>query len=180
MCCGDQQCNSSVLSLGSGTAWQGTGISVTFIPLGSSFWLSMASPCACSPGPSWNEPPCWSQLSLAWGRAWAWFGMGPKLVLVLGNLRELKQNKSLLDSYFLPFSLVISYCANCYYLLLEKINTLTNMTNLTNQRWWRTEVLKERIVLKIFLEFTARLLTSVSSAGNILFSVVVLDVRYRK
>lgn len=54
------------------------------------------------------------------------------------------------------------------------------MTNLTNQRWWRTEVLKERIVLKIFLEFTARLLTSVSSAGNILFSVVVLDVKYRK
>lgn len=106
--------------------------------------------------------------------------MGPKLVLVLGNLRELKQNKNSAGFLFSHFSLVISYCANCYYLLLEKINTLTNMTNLTNQRWWRTEVLEERIVLKIFLEFTARLLTSVSSAGNILFSVVVLDVKYRK
>lgn len=93
---------------------------------------------------------------------WDGLGLGPNQPCFQAMCQGLNIAKTLLDSYFLTLSLVISYCANCCYLLLDKINTLINRTDLTTQRWWGTEMLKERIVLKIFLELTARLFCSFS------------------
>lgn len=93
VCCGEQQCNCSMLCLGSGTGWPGVGISGNFIPFGSSFWLSLGLHSCLQPFLA-VKPPCSEPavlfFSQSLGMVWDW----PKLALVLGNVSGLKRSKN--------------------------------------------------------------------------------------